>query len=87
MPGSLTQRHTRCSSRGCHCHTDPDAMHGPYWAWTRKINNKTVSTTITAHDAQRYATWFANARELRRLATELETLTLAIAQANGWGEK
>ena len=62
-------------------------MHGPYWSWTRKINGKTVANTITPDQAHRYTPWFDNARTLRELTRKLEALTLAIAQANGWGAK
>jgi len=87
MPGSLTARYTRCSSTGCRCQHDDNARHGPYWTWTRKAAGKTVGRTITPNDAERYTPWFDNARQLRTLTSELEALTLALAHANGWGEK
>ncbi len=37
LPGSLTDRTTRCQRAGCHCHADPPQLHGPYPTWTRKI--------------------------------------------------
>ena len=87
LPGSLTERHTRCSSPGCRCRQDPPALHGPYYSWTRKINGKTVTRTLTPEQARRYQPWFDNARQLRTLAAELETLSLTLAQAaEGWGE-
>lgn len=88
MPGSLTERYTRCSSRGCHCHNDPPELHGPYWSWTRKIAGKTVQRMLKPHDVVHYREWFDNARALRELCRELEALTLTIATTNeGWGEK
>jgi hypothetical protein len=35
LPGSLTDRTTRCQRAGCHCHADPPQLHGPYPTWTR----------------------------------------------------
>jgi hypothetical protein len=88
LPGTLTQRHTRCSSEGCRCHADPPTLHGPYQTWTRKIAGKTVTRQLTAQQAARYAPWFENARKLRALITELETLSLHAAdQTHGWGRK
>jgi len=88
LPGTLTQRHTRCSSEGCRCRQDPPALHGPYHSWTRKIAGKTTTLTLTPDQAQRYEPWFDNARRLRALSAELEALSLQIAtQAEGWGEK
>src|SRR2546423_147365 len=42
LPGTITERHTRCGKPGCACHQDPTRLHGPYRHWTRKIANKTV---------------------------------------------
>ncbi len=88
LPGSLTVRHTRCSSAGCRCHAEPPALHGPYYSWTRKINNKTVTRLLSTEQAERYRPWFDNARKLRALTAQLEALALKAAQdAEGWGEK
>jgi hypothetical protein len=88
LPGTLTERYTRCSSPGCHCRSDPPALHGPYYSWTRKIDRKTVTRTLTAEQAQRYGAWFNDARRLRTLSAQLEALSLELANdAEGWGEK
>jgi len=88
LPGTLTERHTRCSSPGCRCRAEPPVLHGPYYSWTRKIQGKTVTRTLSAEQAQRYGPWFDQARRLRALTAALEELSLAIAErAEGWGEK
>jgi hypothetical protein len=88
LPGTLTERHTRCSSPGCRCRSDPPSLHGPYYSWTRKIAGKTITRTLTPTQARRYQPWFDDARQLRALAAELEALSLKLAQdTEGWGEK
>jgi len=88
LPGTLTERHTRCSSPGCRCRADPPALHGPYYSWTRKIAGKTVTRTLSAEQATRYEPWFEDARRLRALTAELEALSLKIAErAESWGKK
>jgi hypothetical protein len=88
LPGTLTERRTRCSSPGCRCRSDPPAPHGPYYSWTRKIAGKTVTRTLTPEQTERYAPWFDDARKLRALSAELKALSLHIAQdAERWGEK
>ncbi len=37
LPGTLTERMTRCGHPTCRCHADPPRLHGPYHQWTRKI--------------------------------------------------
>jgi hypothetical protein len=73
LPGSITIRRTRCGKPRCACKADPPALHGPYIQWTRTVNGKTVTRTLTS------------ARRLRALAAELEALSLReIARAEGW---
>ncbi len=79
LPGSLTERFTRCGNPNCRCRSEPPELHGPYPTWTRKVDNKTVTRTLTAEQAERYRPWFDNARRLRELLTELETLSLQTA--------
>lgn len=87
LPGTLTERYTRCSSPGCRCKADPPARHGPYYSWTRKINGKTHTRTLTPEQARRYQPWFDDARQLRTLSADLEALSLTLAQdAEGWGK-
>ena len=88
LPGSVAERQIRCPNEGCHCHHDPPQLHGPYLAWTRKVNKKTVTRNLTPDQATRYRAWFENNRRLRQLTSELQTLSLnAAADAEQWGEK
>ncbi len=81
LPGSLVERRGRCGKPYCRCHTDPTKLHGPYLSWTRKVNNKTVTRSVPAEEAERYREWMNNARRLRQLVTELEAL--AVRQVEG----
>ena len=65
LPGSITIRRTRCGKPRCACKADPPALHGPYIQWTRTVNGKTVTRTLTQAQYDTYASWFANARRLR----------------------
>jgi hypothetical protein len=86
LPGSITERHTRCSNPMCRCRAEPPQLHGPYSTWTRKVDNTTVTRNLTAEQAERYRPWFANARRLRELRKQLEDLSIvAMTEAEGWG--
>src|SRR5271169_531850 len=55
--------------------------------WTRTVNGKTVTRTLTQAQYDTYASWFANASRLRTLAAELETLSLQeMAKAENWAK-
>jgi hypothetical protein len=85
LPGSLVARTSRCGSPSCACHTNPERLHGPYLSWTRKINGKTVTRNLNTTQVERYRPWFDNAKRLRELVGELETLSTNIAaETEGW---
>ena len=78
----------RCGKRACRCKADPPQLHGPYIQWTRTVDGKTVTKLLTPQQLERYQPWFDNARQLRNLASELETLSVdAITTTEGWGAK
>jgi Family of unknown function (DUF6788) len=82
LPGTVADRLTRCGHPGCRCHADPPQLHGPYHQWTRKKNGRTSTRILTDDQLADYRPWFDNHRRLRELIAELETLSLAIAEAD-----
>jgi hypothetical protein len=82
LPGTLADRMTRCGRPNCGCHADPPRLHGPYHQWTRKKDGKTATRILTDDQLADYAPWFDNHKRLRQLITELEELSLAIAEAD-----
>jgi hypothetical protein len=77
LPGSITQRRTRCGRRNCGCHADPPRLHGPYWQWTRKVAARTVCRWLTAGQHDDYQPWIDNDRRLHELLARLEALGAA----------
>jgi hypothetical protein len=82
LPGTLTQRLTRCGREGCRCGADPPQLHGPYWSWTRKVNNKTVTRYLSDQEVADYEAFFDNAKRLRALLAELENLGLSVIEGS-----
>ncbi len=76
LPGTLSRRFMRCGKAKCRCKADPPALHGPYFHWTRTVAGKTVTRTLTPDQADRYQSWFDNARRLRDLIADLEARSL-----------
>jgi hypothetical protein len=88
LPGSVAERQIRCPKPGCRCHASPPQLHGPYIAWTRKVDQKTITRNLTPEQARRYGPWLESNRRLRQLTSELQALSLkAAAEAERWGEK
>src|SRR5947208_3469836 len=85
LPGTILERLICCKKPRSRCTADPPRLHGPYYQWTRKVNRKTVTRLLTAEQMERYRDWFDNARQLRALLSELESLSLGIAESTeGW---
>jgi hypothetical protein len=82
LPGSITQRHTRCGHRNCGCRADPPRLHGPYWQWTRKVAARTICRWLSAERYHDYQTWIDNDRRLRELLARLEALGAAALEAD-----
>lgn len=82
LPGTLTERLTRCGKPNCRCHADPPVLHGPYHQWTRKIDNKTVTRLLSDAQFAEYGPWFDNERRLRSLVADLEQLSLGIVDGD-----
>ncbi len=83
MPGSLVFRNNRCARTDCRCHADPPDLHGPYPAWTRKIDGKTVTRSLSTEQVERYRPWFDNAGRLRELVDQLRQIAIEQAQTQG----
>jgi len=82
LPGSITQRRTRCGHRTCACHADPPRLHGPYWQWTRKVAAKTICRWLSPDQQHDYQAWIDNDRRLRELLARLEALGAAALEAD-----
>lgn len=82
LPGTMTERLTRCGHANCRCHSDPPALHGPYHQWTRKVAAKTVTKIMSDEQLADYGPWIDEERRLRSLVAELESLSLGIVEAD-----
>jgi hypothetical protein len=80
LPGTLLERTHVCGKMNCRCGADPPRPHGPYHQWTRKIDGKTVTVNLTDEQMARYGAWFAEAKRLRGVLSDLEALSLQIAE-------
>ena len=49
--GSVTERYMKCGKKGCRCHDDAQARHGPYYSMTRGECGQTRSRYLSAEQA------------------------------------
>ncbi len=83
LPGSITQRATRCQTATCRCRADPPVLHGPYPTWTHRAGGRQVTRTLTAEEAEQLRPLIDADRRLHQLVRELEALTIAAIRPSG----
>jgi hypothetical protein len=82
LPGTISERHTRCGRANCACHADPPKRHGPYFQWTRKVANKTVGKWLSIDQRHDYQAWVDNDRRAHELLARLEALGVSALEAD-----
>ena len=80
--GSITTTGGRCGNPRCHCHTQDDPGHGPFYRLTRKVGGKTVTETFSTPAALRKAQHeVAEYHHFRQLSHALLEVSEKICQA------
>lgn len=67
-----------CGTVGCRCQTDPKALRGPYYEWTRKVRRKTVSVRLKKKEAEQLMEWIENKRHFYEIISKMEKITLEV---------
>lgn len=74
-PGTIQARKLTCGKKSCRCHTEANALHGPYFYWTTKVNNKTVSKMLTQDEVALLAPWIENRKRLEDVLKSLNLIS------------
>lgn len=65
--GTLSTRTKVCGKKTCRCAVDPDARHGPYHEWTRRVDGRYRHSVVSPRQAELIELGIANHREIQRL--------------------
>jgi hypothetical protein len=71
----VIERYTLCATPTCRCHSDPQAPHGPYFQYTRKLAGKTLTRRLNGDEAERYREWIRNCRRLDELLDQMDQIS------------
>ena len=77
--GSVVAAMTTCSSKGCHCQTDPARRHGPYWQLSRSVGGTTRTRRLSEAGARLYQGWIAERHRAEAILAELEEISVEAA--------
>jgi hypothetical protein len=81
--GSLMKVYKTCGNAGCRCHKDKSKRHGPYNIWTRKVNAKTVTRTLTDEQAVLARKCIDNMRKFEKIAQQMKDLSVQYIENHG----
>ena len=73
--GSVMKVYKTCGNPGCRCHKDKSKRHGPYNIWTRKVNSKTITRTLTDEQAKLVRKYINNMRKAENILKQMKDLS------------
>ncbi len=74
--GTLLSRTKVCGQPNCRCATDPDARHGPYYEFNRRVDGRLVHRAVTEELAPQVKQALDNHRRIQALLAEWEWETV-----------
>jgi len=75
--GTLSIRTKVCGKPTCRCATEPEARHGPYYEWTRRVEGRYRHSVVSPRQAELIEHAIANSKEIQRLLRLWEAQTAA----------
>lgn len=75
--GTLHSRTKVCGRSNCKCATNPEARHGPYHEWSRRIDGKLRHSVVSSSQAELLRRAIANHRKILALLHLWEDETAA----------
>ena len=73
--GSVMKVFKTCGNPGCRCNKDKKG-HGPYNIWTRKVNSKTITRTLTSEQAKLAQNCIDNMRKMEDILQQMKDLSV-----------
>lgn len=83
VTGSVIKQYKACGNPNCQCHKDKSRLHGPYNIWTRKVNSKTVTRTLTDEQAELAQKFIDNMRKLEKMVEQMKDLSVQYIEYHG----
>ncbi len=76
LAGSISTAQSTCGKLNCACKKDPQQLHVTYYRWTRIIEGKRTTRTISKDEADECLKRIRNYRKLQKQVDHLVTQSL-----------
>jgi len=83
LHGTISTARAKCGTKTCRCQQDPEALHGPYYRWTGRLDGKITTKTLSREMAEECSRRIASYRKLQR---QLESLLQLAIDSAPWNE-
>ncbi|EQD56958.1 hypothetical protein B2A_05040, partial [mine drainage metagenome] len=80
LQGSIGERHLTCGRKKCRCHKNTEALHGPFYHWTRKVDGKSTGVWLPVQVADLLKEWISMDRKLHETVSRIEQITREAAE-------
>jgi hypothetical protein len=77
--------HGTITARSIESENDKGKIYGPYYQWTRKVHQKTVTVNLSQSQAKFYQQAIDNNRKMEKIINEMRSLSLKICEATTEG--
>ena len=78
--GSVMSLYHTCGKPSCRCKEDPDLRHGPYYIWTRKVNGKTVTRSLSKEQAEVCRRYIENKKQLDKILEKMRRISAGMIE-------
>lgn len=83
LHGTISTAVAKCGTKTCRCQRDPEALHGPYYRWTGRLEGKLTTKTLSKEIAEECQRRIASYRKLQQ---QLESLLELAVDSAPWNE-
>jgi purine nucleoside permease len=76
LTGTISKRYGPCGKTPCRCAQGEKYWHGPYYIWTRKENDKTITKSLSPEQAKFCKKAIINTKKLTSLIAKWRNKSL-----------
>lgn len=81
--GTISIARAKCGQKNCRCQKDSEALHGPYYRWTGRLNGKITTKTLNREVAEECELRIANYKKFQQ---QIENLLKLSTDSAPWNE-
>jgi hypothetical protein len=78
--GTVMSVYRKCGKPNCGCKESEQMQHGPYHIWTRKVNGKTVTRSLSEKQARQCSLYIKNFKKIEGIIEEMKKISILMIE-------